>query len=86
MSDPFRIGSLGDSADVEKKTEILTDADAALLREYKRFLMKHGMRESLWCMTCEEHGRPPGLKAYVTDSKIDFECRCTVRRYRGQTF
>ena len=86
MSNPFQIGTLGVLNDVEQKTELLTDADAALLREYKRFLMKHGMRESLWCMRCEEHGRPPGLKAYVTDGKIDFECRCTVRRYRGQTF
>jgi hypothetical protein len=65
---------------------LLSQADAELLREYKKFLVKYGMRESLWCSKCEAEGRPAGLKAYVTDSKIDFECRCTVRRYRGQTY
>ncbi len=85
LSNPFAIGSLG-ARDTTPHEEWLTDADADLLRKYKRILQKYGMRESLWCLTCEEAGRQPGLKAYVTDGKIDFECRCTVRRYRGQTF
>lgn len=71
---------------IHRREAPLLDADAALLRRYKRFLMAHNLRESLWCIRCTEAGRPDGLRATVTDAKIDFECRCTVRRYRGQTF
>lgn len=71
---------------VVTREKLIAQEDAELLRKYKKFLLQHGMRESLWCMACEEAGRPHGLKAYVTDGKIDFECRCTVRRYRGQTY
>lgn len=64
----------------------LSDRDAEMLRRYKRFLQKYGLNESLWCRACEALGQPEGLRASVMDGKIDFECRCTVRRYRGQTF
>lgn len=60
--------------------------DAELLRKYKKFLQAHRMKESLWCVKCEERGDPAGLRASVMDDKIDFLCRCTARRYRGQTF
>lgn len=61
--------------------------DAELLRNHKKtFLERHGYKERLWCARCEDAGLSPGLRAIVTDSKIDFECRCTVRRYRGQTY
>lgn len=66
--------------------EPLTDADAELLRRYKRFMLKHGLVESLWCQMCEALDQPEGLRASVMDDRIDLECRCTVRRYRGQTF
>lgn len=66
--------------------EPLTDTDAELLRRYKRFLMKHGLIESLWCHMCAALDQPEGLRASVMDAAIDLECRCTVRRHRGQTF
>jgi hypothetical protein len=68
------------------RDKLLSQHDAELLRKYKQFLMKYGLKESLWCLKCDDAGQPSGLKAYVTDGKIDFECRCTVRRYRGQTY
>lgn len=66
--------------------EPLSDTDAELLRRYKRFLMKHGLVESLWCQMCAALEQPEGLRASVMDGAIDMECRCTVRRHRGQTF
>lgn len=68
------------------RERIFSQADAELLRTYKKFMQKYHLRESLWCTKCEDAGEPPGLRATVTDSKIDFQCRCTVRRYRGQTY
>lgn len=68
-----------------RQMRTLMAADADLLRRYKRLLLKYGLIESLWCVPCEHEGREPGLRASVMDDKIDFECRCTVRRYRGQT-
>ncbi len=65
---------------------LFSQQDATLLRNYKKFLQRHGMKESLWCQRCEDAGRQPGLRASVMDGKIDFQCRCTVRRYRGQTY
>lgn len=62
-----------------------TRSDAELLRRYKKFLHTHRMKESLWCVTCEAEDRPSGLRASVMDDAIHFECRCTVRRYRGPT-
>ena len=68
------------------REKLFAESDADLLRKYKKFLQKYGMRESLWCLKCEDAGREPGLRATVLDGKIDFQCRCTIRRYRGQTY
>lgn len=66
--------------------QVFTRSDAELLRKYKKFLLAHRMKESLWCVKCEERGDPSGLLASVMDDRIEFLCRCTARRYRGQTF
>ena len=84
MSSPFL--SFGAAATDDIRVEMFTDGDAELLRSYKKFLLHHGLTEALWCQRCAEEGRPDGLRASVSDGKIDMECRCTVRRYRGQTF
>ena len=68
------------------REKLLSQHDAELLRKYKKFLLKYGLKEALWCLHCDEAERPPGLRATVTESTIDFACRCTVRRYRGQTY
>jgi DNA-binding sugar fermentation-stimulating protein len=68
------------------RDKLLSQSDAELLRKYKQFMVKYKLREALYCVHCEDAERMPGLRASVTDSKIDMECRCTVRRYRGQTY
>ena len=68
------------------RERIFAQSDAEMLRSYKKFLLKYHLREKLWCRKCEDAEDHPGLRASVTDSKIDFVCRCTVRRYRGQTY
>lgn len=68
------------------RDRLFSQTDAELLRKYKKLLEKYHLREKLWCRRCDEAGDHPGLRASVTDSKIDFACRCTVRRYRGQTY
>jgi len=64
----------------------ISQSDAEMLRKYKKFLQRHDLKEALYCRDCEEAERPSGLRASVMDGTIDFTCRCTVRRYRGQTY
>lgn len=68
------------------REKLIAQEDAELLRKYRKFLMKHHLKEKLWCNACEDRGDHPGVRANVTDGKIDIACRCTTRRYRGQTF
>lgn len=68
------------------RDRLMTDDDARLLRNYKKFLLKLHLKELLYCRKCDEHGDHPGVRASVTDSKIDVQCRCTTRRYRGQSY
>ena len=65
---------------------LISQTDAEMLRKYKKFLERHHLKEALYCRTCEAADRPSGLRASVMDGTIDFACRCTVRRYRGQTY
>jgi hypothetical protein len=71
---------------VVMREQTIAQGDAELLRRYKKFLLKYGMKEALWCVRCAADGRPDGLRASVMDDKIEMACRCTVRRYRGQTY
>lgn len=82
----FRSADLMQATGDGRVSEPISESDAELLRQYKRFLMKHGLNESLWCHMCAALEQPEGLRASVMDAKIDLECRCTVRRYRGQTY
>lgn len=68
------------------REKLIAQEDAELLRKYKKFLAHHNLKEALWCQRCEELDQPAGLRATVLDGKIDFVCRCTTRRYRGQTY
>jgi hypothetical protein len=65
---------------------IISDADATLLREYKKFLLRQGLREALYCQHCWSGERHDGCKAYVTDAEIAIVCRCRNRFHRGQSF
>lgn len=68
------------------REKLIAADDAMLLREYKKFLQKYGLKEALWCAKCAEAGVPEGLRASVMDDKIELACRCTTRRYRGQSY
>jgi len=64
----------------------LLPSTALLLRRYKRFMEAHALKEKLYCNKCAEDGRAEGCKAVVTDGKIEIQCRCTRRYYRGQSY
>lgn len=57
--------------------------DAQLLRQYKKFLLAHGLQEALHCLWCEEEERESGVRAYVTESAINVTCRCASREHKG---
>jgi len=67
-------------------TVVLDHTDAALLRQYKKLLLKLGLREALYCNDCWNQQVHDGLEAHVTDSQIVFRCRCKLRFYQGQSF
>lgn len=69
-----------------RPTVMLTRHEARLLREYKKFLEKHGLKEALFCSTCWSGHREDGCQAFVQNGKIGIVCRCTTRLYFGQTF
>lgn len=64
----------------------ISDTDAALLRKYKKLLLKYRLREALYCQDCWNGSRHDGCEAHVTDSDILIKCRCTVRVHLGQSF
>lgn len=68
-------------------TTVRFDAeDAALLRRYKKFLAKYGLKEALYCDSCWERNLSHGLEAYVTADKVFMKCRCTIRMFDGPTY
>lgn len=64
----------------------LTPEDARLLRDYKKFLARHRLREALYCADCWEGDRHDGCDATVTDAQIGIRCRCRMRFYAGPTY
>lgn len=69
-----------------KPTVILSSEEASLLRQYKKFLMKHGLREAVYCNTCFDGDLDDGMRAFVRDDQILFECRHRMLFYQGQSF
>lgn len=60
--------------------------EARLLREYKKLLQKHHLKEAMYCGNCWDGAKEDGCKAFVTDAEILIACRCRMRSFRGQTF
>lgn len=78
---------VGPDGSLANKPTILFDAEeAALLRRYKKLLAKHGLREALYCNACWEGNRSDGMRAFVRDDQILFECRCRTLFHQGQTY
>jgi hypothetical protein len=67
-------------------TVMLSDADAGLLREYKKFLQRNYLREALYCADCWTGEREDGCEAHVTSGDILIKCRCKIRLHKGQSF
>ena len=64
----------------------LSMADAKLLREYKKFLLRHRLREApVRCRDCFEVNREDFHHFFVTDSQIQYSCGCRQLFYQGQT-
>ncbi len=68
-----------------RPTTVLSPREATLLRQYKKFLEKHHLREALYCNDCFEGNLADGCKAFVTDGQIGILCRCKMRVFQGAT-
>ena len=66
-------------------TVLLSMEDAKLLREYKKFLLRMGLKEAVYCNSCYERNLSHGTEFFVTSDQIMIKCRCQVRFYQGQT-
>jgi len=75
-----------DGAPAMVQTVIFDHADAQLLRDYKKLLQRHGLKEALYCQRCWEGAQSDGCEAHVTSSQILIKCRCTIRFYAGSTY
>ena len=68
-------------------TVLLSSEDAALLRLYKKFLQRHGIQEANYCQTCwDRSALEDGMRVFVTDADILFECRHRRLIYKGQSY
>lgn len=76
---------LPDGTDQAVEFRMLSHEDAKLLRDYKRFLLRHGYKEALYCNVCHESNRASGLEAHVTPDDILLRCRCRNQFYKGPT-
>lgn len=75
-----------DGAVASLPTVILSEDEARLLRTYKKFLERHGLREALYCNQCWSGEREDGVKAFVTTNQIGIHCRCRMRFFQGMTY
>jgi hypothetical protein len=69
-----------------KPTLLLSTDEARLLRQYKKFLAAHGLREAVYCNTCFESNLDDGMRAFVTDGQILFECRHRMIFFQGASY
>lgn len=76
-----------DGAPAQQETVLLGDEEAELLRSYKKFLQRRGLREALYCQDCwDRNSLNDGCEAHVTSNQILIRCRCKTRFHQGQTF
>jgi hypothetical protein len=71
---------------INKPTELLSTEEAELLRKYKQFLQKRGLREALYCNTCWQGDLADGMDAHVTASQIVFKCAHRLLFHQGYTY
>ena len=66
-------------------TTYLSGDEARLLRDYKKFLDRHHIKEAAYCSDCWENNLQHGMKAFVTLNQILFQCRCRALFFEGPT-
>lgn len=82
-------GTLVDAsgAVINRPTVILSQEEADLLRRYKKFLLKRGLREALYCTSCWNGNLADGIsEAFVTDAQILLKCNHRMLFFQGQSF
>lgn len=67
-------------------TEILSLDEVRMLREYKKFLRKHQLREALFCQSCFQGDLHDGMEAYVTDGEVMMKCRHRMIYFKGASY
>ena len=70
---------------VNTPPQLLTDDEARVLREYKKFLHRRGLREATFCNTCFEGNLNDGMKVRVTDGQIVLICKHRMLFYGGSS-
>ena len=75
-----------DGAPLQVPTLLLSPEDARLLRLYKKFLLRYGLKEALYCDSCWDHNLSHGTESHVTDNEIVIRCRCSLRFYQGPSY
>ena len=69
-----------------RDTVMLSVEDAQILRQYRKFLERRGLREALYCNNCYQGNLSDGCRAFVTNEAILIECRCSMRTFQGPTY
>jgi len=74
-----------DGAPAIVPTLVFTADEARAFREYRKILVKYGLKEALFCNDCWEGGLSDGCQSYVTSGQILVKCRCKLRFHQGYT-
>ena len=67
-------------------TKVLSLDEARLLREYKKFLQAHHLREALYCSTCWSNNLSDGMEAHVNEAEVLMKCRHRMIYFKGSSF
>jgi hypothetical protein len=67
-------------------TTYLTLEEVKLLREYKKFLLRHHLKEAIRCNECFENNRAQWAEAWVTNADIMIRCQCSCLFHKGAIY
>ena len=72
-----------DGSILNKPTIPIEPEEARLLKKYRAFLEKYGLREAIFCQQCFDGNRADGTRFHVTPNGVMIECRCRTLLYAG---
>jgi hypothetical protein len=70
---------------LQRPMEVLSDADARMIRAAAKALRQRRFRMLIRCDACFEDGRQDGMRGEITRSHIALECRCRHLTFNGET-